>query len=75
MNFQLVENKTFFAWETTTEVVEGLGTGSFIIVTNLAPRLCLQGISSVKICSNNMQCLTLPVSEVRKLLVPLDLPR
>ena len=38
--FQLVENKKCFAWETAKEVVEGLGTGSFVTATNLAPHSC-----------------------------------
>ena len=38
--FQLVENKNCFSWETAKEVVEGLGTGSFVTVTNLAPYSC-----------------------------------
>ena len=38
--FQLVENKKYFALETAKEVDEGLGTGSFVTVTNLAPHSC-----------------------------------
>ena len=38
--FQLVENKNCFSWETAKEVVEGLGTGSFVTVNNLAPHSC-----------------------------------
>ena len=35
--FQLVEKKKCFAWENAKKVIEGLGTGWFITVTNLAP--------------------------------------
>ena len=38
--FQLVEKKKCFTWEDAKKVVEGLGTGWFITVTNLAPPSC-----------------------------------
>ena len=38
--FQLVEKKKCFAWENAKVVVEVLGTGSFVTITNLAPHSC-----------------------------------
>ena len=38
--FQLVEKKKCFAQENAKKVVEGLGTGSIVIVTNVTPRSC-----------------------------------
>ena len=38
--FQLVKSKNFIAWENEKEMVEGLESGSFVTVTNLAPRSC-----------------------------------
>ena len=38
--FQLVKKKKCFAWENAKKVAEGLGTGSFIAATNLAPHSC-----------------------------------
>ena len=35
--FQLVEKKKWLAWEHAKEVVEGLGTGWFVTIINLAP--------------------------------------
>ena len=63
--FELVENKKCFARETAKEVVEGLGTGSFATVTNLAPHSC--GCGEVLPWKSFLQCLTPRVSEVRKL--------
>ena len=38
--FQLVEKKKCFPRESAKNVVEGLGTGSFVTVTNLTPHSC-----------------------------------
>ena len=38
--FQLVEKKKIFAWENEKEVVEGLGTSSFVTVNNLSRHIC-----------------------------------
>ena len=35
--FQLIEKKKYFVSESAKEVAKGLGTGSFVTVTNLAP--------------------------------------
>ena len=51
--FQLVENEKYFARENAKGVVDGLGTGSFATVTNLAPHSC--GCGEI---SNNLQGLT-----------------
>ena len=53
---QTVENKKCFGWETPKEVDEGLGTGSWVTVTNLAPHPCgcgeiLPGKSFLITCS------------------------
>ena len=41
--FQLVEKKLCFAWENAKEVIEDLGTGLFVTVTNLDPQSCVCG--------------------------------
>ena len=38
--FQLVEKKKCFAQENAKKVVEGLGTGLFVAVTNVTPHSC-----------------------------------
>ena len=56
--FQLVEKKKDFAWGNAKEVVESLGNGSFVAVTNLAPHSWLRGSLSQKCFSNKLQGLT-----------------
>ena len=38
--FNLLKRKTFFAWGNSKELVEGLGNGSFVTITNLARYFC-----------------------------------
>ena len=72
--FQLVENIKCFAQENAKEVVEGLGTGSFVTVTNVTPHSCsYEENSSGKIFSNNLQGLTPRVSKEKKLLLSLSI--